>query len=60
MPAGWIVDQPAKKILPPLGFEGKSNGTGKGGVLKSVTDNTPFTGMGQRMAHSRTKCRAIA
>jgi hypothetical protein len=60
VPAGWIVDQPAKKILPPLGFDAKSNGSGKGGVLKSVKDDTPFTGMGQRMARSITKCRAIA
>ena len=61
VPPGWIGDQLRGVILPPLGFKITSNGAGRGGLLTSITEaNAPFTGMGQRMAHSAAKVRVIS
>jgi hypothetical protein len=59
IPAGWLVDQAAGKIAAPLGFKLTSKGSAKGGVLASLPD-APFTGMGQRLAHSIAKTREIS
>lgn len=59
VPAGWLVDGGQHTILPPLGFKLTSNGKGRGGVISSIPD-APFTGMGQRLAHSVAKTRSIS
>src|SRR5258708_906523 len=60
VPTGWIVDLVNHKIIAPLGFRGVPSGPQQGGYLESIPDNTPFTGIGQRMAHSITKIRVIS
>lgn len=61
IPAGWMVNQAKRAVHPPLGFTVKSGGKNKGGTLTSLVEpNAPFTGMGQRMAHSACKARVIS
>jgi hypothetical protein len=59
IPAGWLVDRTAGKIQAPLGFKCVSKGGSRGGTLASIPD-APFTGMGQRLAHSAAKTREIS
>lgn len=61
VPPGWIGDSTRGVIVPPLGFKLTSNGARHGGILANIIEpNAPFTGMGQRMAHSAAKVRVIS